>query len=225
MSSINTLVYDFLVKCQHSKTAKRFSKEAGVDGDEATEVAGPDLVDLFLEFKAKAASTSASKKRARDSSSDSSDSSDSDTDSDSDSDSDSSDDEEDAAMKRLKAKQEEKAKKAKDAAKAAEQWLQSSPTATTSPLVRKKKGKNEPRVSGEAFKRVDVDVWNKEIIQGLDDNSYEKQFGHEGYGFKAHSVLINVRGKDFRHEKTKRKRTTYRGGEISFASNSFKYED
>ena len=221
MSSINLLVYDFLVKCNHAKAAKRFRKQAGV-GDDNKEIT-TDLLDLYLAFKVQVAA--AGKKRARESSSDSDSSDSSDSESSDSSDSDSSDeDEEDAAMKRLKAKQEEKEKKAKAAAKAAEQWLQSSPVATF-PVERKKKKKDEPRVSGEAFKRVDAEVWGKEIIQGLDDNSYEKQFGKDGYGFKAHSVLITVKGKDFRHEKTKRKRSTYRGGEISFASNSFKYED
>jgi hypothetical protein len=38
-------------------------------------------------------------------------------------------------------------------------------------------------------------------------------------------VLSTVRGKDFRHEKTKRKRGTYTGGNITMASNSFKYDD
>lgn len=33
-----------------------------------------------------------------------------------------------------------------------------------------------------------------------------------------------VRGKDFRHEKTKKKRGTYRGGAIDNAVNSFKFE-
>jgi SRP40, C-terminal domain len=41
---------------------------------------------------------------------------------------------------------------------------------------------------------------------------------------QAHKVLINVRGKDFRHEKTKRKRGNYRGGTISLASNSYKFD-
>ena len=34
-----------------------------------------------------------------------------------------------------------------------------------------RKNNNEPRVSGEAFKRVDAEVWSKEIISGLEDNS------------------------------------------------------
>lgn len=39
-------------------------------------------------------------------------------------------------------------------------------------------------------------------------------------------VLGQVRGKDFRHEKTKKKRGSYRGGAIeSGAVNSFKFEN
>ena len=52
-----------------------------------------------------------------------------------------------------------------------------------------------------------------------------KAFGQDGYGAKASAVLMTVRGKDFRHEKTKKKRGSYRGGEITMASNSFKYAD
>lgn len=51
------------------------------------------------------------------------------------------------------------------------------------------------------------------------------QFGDEGYGAKADKVLSTVRGKDFRHEKTKRKRGNYKGGSITLASHSFKYND
>lgn len=53
--------------------------------------------------------------------------------------------------------------------------------------------------------------------------SDQKQFGESGY--KASAVLSQVRGKDFRHEKTKKKRGSYRGGEITLSSNSFKYAD
>ena len=56
-------------------------------------------------------------------------------------------------------------------------------------------------------------------------NSDVNQFGEDGYGHKANKVLSTVRGKDFRHEKTKRKRGTYTGGNITMASNSFKYDD
>jgi hypothetical protein len=84
-----------------------------------------------------------------------------------------------------------------------------------------------PRLSGgaAAFRRVDTEEWSAQIIGGLEDNSYEKQFGGDGYGAKANKVLATVKGKDFRHEKTKRKRGTYRGGNITLESNSFKYSD
>ena len=59
------------------------------------------------------------------------------------------------------------------------------------------------------------------LISDLD----AKQFGDEGYGAKANKVLSTVKGKDFRHEKTKRKRGNYRCGGITLESNSFKYDD
>ena len=52
-----------------------------------------------------------------------------------------------------------------------------------------------------------------------------KTFGNDGYGAKANQILASVKGKDFRHEKTKKKRGGYRGGTISTESNSFKYSD
>lgn len=48
----------------------------------------------------------------------------------------------------------------------------------------------------------------------LADNTYVGTFGAGGYGAKANDILSKVRGKDFRHEKTKKKRGTYRGGII-----------
>jgi len=118
-------------------------------------------------------------------------------------------------------KAEEKKRKAQDAAKAAADWVANS---SPEPPLKMKKT-NQPRNSGEAFKRVDAEFWSNEIITGLEDNSYHKQFGSDGFGAKASAVLSQVRGKDFRHEKTKRKRGTYHGGIITLASNSFKYED
>ncbi len=48
----------------------------------------------------------------------------------------------------------------------------------------------------------------------LADNTYVGTFGNEGWGAKANDILSKVRGKDFRHEKTKKKRGSYRGGAI-----------
>lgn len=46
-----------------------------------------------------------------------------------------------------------------------------------------------------------------------------------GWGFKAQQVLGAVRGKDFRHEKTKKKRGSYKGGNIDpHARFSYKFE-
>ena len=61
----------------------------------------------------------------------------------------------------------------------------------------------------------------------LFDNSYEthSSLTGESYGGKAAEILIKTQGKSFRHEKTKKKRGTYRGGQISMASNSIKFED
>lgn len=169
--------------------------------------------------KAKQAAAPAQKKRKVES-----DSSDSDSESESDSDSDSSDSEaeREETIKRLKAREEERKVKAEEAAKAAAEWM-----ATASVAPQPKNSKNKAvRSPGEAFKRVDSEVWGKEVIQGLEDNSYEKAFGQDGYGAKASAVLMTVRGKDFRHEKTKKKRGSYRGGEINVgAVNSFKYDD
>eukprot|EP00958_Prasinococcus_capsulatus_P005081 scaffold488_cov372-Prasinococcus_capsulatus_cf.AAC.2 len=74
------------------------------------------------------------------------------------------------------------------------------------------------------------------------DNTYFGTFGNSGWGAKAQQMVPcqdpqrvvdpmlggvgQVRGKDFRHEKTKKKRGSYRGGLIDSAGvNSFKFED
>lgn len=93
----------------------------------------------------------------------------------------------------------------------------------SSPIAERPQKK--PRISGEAFKRVDSSVWSNEIKTGLEDNSYLTTFGNDGYGATANKILSAVKGKDFRHEKTKKKRGGYRGGTISMGSNSFKYTD
>ncbi|KAJ6992668.1 suppressor protein SRP40-like [Populus alba x Populus x berolinensis] len=73
------------------------------------------------------------------------------------------------------------------------------------------------------FQRVKVD----EVVfsdERLKDNSYWAKDGAEdGYGAKAQDVLGQVRGRDFRHEKTKKKRGTYRGGQIDLQSHSIKF--
>ena len=83
----------------------------------------------------------------------------------------------------------------------------------------------ETKEKGTAFQRV-KDDWNDKVIDDyrLKDNSYASAFGDAGWGAKASEKVLKTRGKDFRHEKTKLKRGTYKGGSISRdASNSYKY--
>ncbi|XP_030544969.1 lisH domain-containing protein C1711.05 [Rhodamnia argentea] len=83
-------------------------------------------------------------------------------------------------------------------------------------------GSAEP-TAAKAFQRIKVD----EVVYAddrLKDNSYWAKDGAEsGYGAKAQEVLGQVRGRDFRHEKTKKKRGTYRGGQIDLHSHSVKF--
>ena len=65
-----------------------------------------------------------------------------------------------------------------------------------------------------------------QVNPALADNSYEAAFGQDGWGAKASADLMVTRGKSFRHEKTKKKRGSYRGGAINTnAVNSFKFGD
>ncbi|CAI9293727.1 unnamed protein product [Lactuca saligna] len=74
-----------------------------------------------------------------------------------------------------------------------------------------------------AFQRVKIDQVEF-AHEKLQDNSYWAKDGAEiGYGAKAQEVLGQVRGRDFRHEKTKKKRGSYRGGLIDLQSHSIKF--
>ncbi|KAK9813751.1 hypothetical protein WJX73_007036 [Symbiochloris irregularis] len=77
-------------------------------------------------------------------------------------------------------------------------------------------------LAGRTFQRVDAQEWLGQ--KGSWDNSYAATFGSDGWGAKAQERLGQVRGKDFRHEKTKKKRGSYRGGSIDGAVRSFKYD-
>jgi len=111
------------------------------------------------------------------------------------------------------------AKKASDAALAAANW-KPAPAPVPSGLIA---AKSKP------FTRVDSDHWG-EIVrkEGTNaDNSYQAVFGNAGFGAKSSEKLLQVRGKGFRHEKTKRKRSfngfSRNGGRIGTESNSTKY--
>ncbi|KAK9697192.1 hypothetical protein RND81_08G020400 [Saponaria officinalis] len=87
-------------------------------------------------------------------------------------------------------------------------------------------GSAEPKTA-KAFQRVKPEEVEF-ADERLQDNSYWAKDGADsGYGAKAQEVLGQVRGRDFRHEKTKKKRGSYRGGQIDLHTHSvkFNYED
>ncbi|KAH6756704.1 nucleolar/coiled-body phosphoprotein [Perilla frutescens var. hirtella] len=95
----------------------------------------------------------------------------------------------------------------------------------------KKSASKQPKSSEpntvKAFQRVKIDEVEF-VDERLQDNSYWAKDGAEtGYGAKAQEVLGQVKGRGFRHEKTKKKRGSYRGGQIDLHSHSvkFKYSD
>ncbi|CAD5335115.1 unnamed protein product [Arabidopsis thaliana] len=84
------------------------------------------------------------------------------------------------------------------------------------------KGLSNSKEPKKPFQRVNVD----EIVYTENSNSYYSKGGAEiGYGLKAQEVLGQVRGRDFRHEKTKKKRGSYRGGLIDQESHSTKFNN
>ncbi|KAL5205550.1 hypothetical protein ABZP36_033759 [Zizania latifolia] len=91
------------------------------------------------------------------------------------------------------------------------------------PNKRQKKS-SEPKTVN-AFQRVKMENvrFSDERLQ---DNSYWAKGGADsGYGAKAQEVLGQVRGRGFRHEKTKKKRGTYRGGQIDLQTHSIKFNN
>ena len=74
------------------------------------------------------------------------------------------------------------------------------------------------------FKRVDEEKFHG---QRLPDNSFHSKKGFDAWGERAAQDLGRVKGKDFRHEKTKKKRGSYRGGkiDISPSGNSIKFNN
>jgi hypothetical protein len=158
------------------------------------------------------------------------DSSSSSSESDSDSSSSDEDDDDDFAA-RMKAKKEENARKLREAAAAAASWTPSKKSHVAEVnTTRGSDGAQALGSAGKPFQRVDDQYWGEVAMKhggAMADNSYEGVFGAEGFGSKASEKLVQVRGKDFRHEKTKRKRTfngfSKSGGAISMQSFSTKY--
>ncbi|GES88614.1 nucleolar and coiled-body phosphoprotein 1 isoform X2 [Rhizophagus clarus] len=98
--------------------------------------------------------------------------------------------------------------------------------------VYKNQKKNSKSNKMENKSNGDGNIYNRRInlekVEFLDerlkDNSFLAKDGAvDSYGYKAHNDLINTRGKDFRAQKTKKKRGSYRGGKIDFESHSIKF--
>eukprot|EP00775_Hariotina_reticulata_P007253 gene7253-7466_t len=89
-----------------------------------------------------------------------------------------------------------------------------------------KAAKRAARKKAKALRRAERKKAKAEkAARGSWSNRYEDTFGESGWGFKAQQVLGAVRGKDFRHEKTKKKRGSYKGGAIDpQATFSYKFE-
>lgn len=84
------------------------------------------------------------------------------------------------------------------------------------------KGGKPPRKANERFQRVKPQTVVPELIM---DNGYEaKTRVQNDYGERAHRDLIVTRGAGFRKEKNKKKRGSYRGGEITLENHSIKFD-
>lgn len=92
-------------------------------------------------------------------------------------------------------------------------------TPETKTIVAEGKGR---RNANAPFQRINPDKVSHHLVQ---DNGYTAKAGPSNdYGQRAHKDLISTRGAGFRKEKNKKKRGSYKGGEITLESHSFKFE-
>ncbi|KAL8509635.1 hypothetical protein ACS0TY_016747 [Phlomoides rotata] len=115
----------------------------------------------------------------------------------------------------------------KFSAKQSDESSKNAVTNGTDNSSQRKSANKEPKSSEpktvNAFQRVKIDEVEF-VDERLQDNSYWAKDGAEsGYGAKAQEVLGQVKGRGFRHEKTKKKRGSYRGGQIDLHSHSIKF--
>nr|XP_046917161.1 nucleolar and coiled-body phosphoprotein 1-like [Dermatophagoides farinae] len=83
-------------------------------------------------------------------------------------------------------------------------------------------GTGSEKKTNTPFRRVNVE--QVEIARpDLRDNSFNSKRGFDRWGEQAAAKLSTVRGKDFRREKTKKKRGSYGGGPINMGVNSIKF--
>ena len=76
-------------------------------------------------------------------------------------------------------------------------------------------GKGQPRKTNTPFSRIKVDEI-KFVDERLKDNTFgSRKAASNDYGARASADLIVTRGASFRKEKNKKKRGSYRGGDIT----------
>ncbi|KAL5489973.1 SRP40 [Sanghuangporus weigelae] len=96
------------------------------------------------------------------------------------------------------------------------------PLSPSTPPRSNRRGK-EARKSNAPFQRIKTEMV-KFADERLKDNSFHSRGSKRGdYGERAHADLIVTRGDGFRKEKNKKKRGSYRGGEITLESHSIKF--
>lgn len=83
--------------------------------------------------------------------------------------------------------------------------------------------KKTPRKSSERFQRIKSQNVQSDFL--VDNNYDAKARPKNDYGERAHRDLIVTRGSGFRKEKNKKKRGSYRGGEITLENHSIKFDD
>lgn len=92
-------------------------------------------------------------------------------------------------------------------------------------LINGKERKRKRETSASSFRRVDDDVWmNKIEKEELLSNGFEMK--KDEFGEKAAKELIQVKGKEFRTQKAKKKKASWKGsGEITSEVNSVFFDD
>eukprot|EP01054_Gregarina_sp_Poly1_P005429 Gregarina_sp_Poly_1__5428@NODE_2868_length_1612_cov_227_714563_g1810_i0_p2_GENE_NODE_2868_length_1612_cov_227_714563_g1810_i0NODE_2868_length_1612_cov_227_714563_g1810_i0_p2_ORF_typecomplete_len236_score52_51SRP40_C/PF05022_12/1_8e04SRP40_C/PF05022_12/5_9e19UPF0561/PF10573_9/19_NODE_2868_length_1612_cov_227_714563_g1810_i0136843 len=92
-------------------------------------------------------------------------------------------------------------------------------------LLTKKERKSFKKecVAAGPLQRIDTDFWKSRAA--IKDNSFWAK-GGDDFASKAAAELIRVKGRDFRHEKAKKKKASWRGcGAIDMGVNSIVFED
>eukprot|EP00916_Digyalum_oweni_P021943 GHVL01036351.1.p1 GENE.GHVL01036351.1~~GHVL01036351.1.p1 ORF type:complete len:122 (-),score=29.28 GHVL01036351.1:63-428(-) len=81
------------------------------------------------------------------------------------------------------------------------------------------------------FKRVDDSILNDVADERLLNNTFDAKNMYGGgdgdtWASKASRELLQVKGKEFRHEKSKKKRSSWKGcGEVDLGVNSIEFDD